>query len=244
MDFQVSCDTVGLLSTQKSRHRYGCHHYCKTPIADLRFDETKKSNDRNNIMPVNNPSPACRNERHTADKQVTPGLVTLFCDVSFCPNSGAAGYGAWYRTDDMEKGEFFGESIPVACSSSNDAEFWGIAMSLRKVFQLLGDKATTVVVQCDNIAALSWMREFHPNAGAVGVHHGTHGIPQAPKSYPNSMGTAIGVVRAMKPSVRIWLKHVKGHSKSKSPRSWVNKKCDALAREYMAARRGGQVRRA
>jgi ribonuclease HI len=179
-----------------------------------------------------------------ARQDVTPGLVTLFCDVSFCPNSGAAGYGAWYRTDDMEKGEFFGESIPVTCSSSNDAEFWGLTMSLRHVLKLLGDKVTAVVLQCDNIAALSWMREFHPNAAAVGDHHGTHGIPKAPKTYPKAMGTAIGVVQAMKPSVRVWLKHVKGHSKSKSARSWVNKKCDELAREYMAARRGGRLRRA
>jgi hypothetical protein len=73
-------------------------------------------------------------------------------------------------------------------------------MSMREVFKVLGDKATTVALQCDNIASLSWMREFHPNAGAVGDHQGTHGIPQAPKSVPNSMRTAIGVVRAMKPS--------------------------------------------
>jgi ribonuclease HI len=144
----------------------------------------------------------------------------------------------------MEKGEFFGESIPVTCSSSNDAEFWGLTMSLKHVLKLLGDKVTTVVLQCDNIAALSWMREFHPNAAAVGDHHGTHGIPKAPKTYPKAMGTAIRVVRAMKPFVRVWLKHVKGHSRSKSARSWVNKKCDELAREYMAARREGRFKRA
>jgi ribonuclease HI len=173
------------------------------------------------------------------NQKFTPGLVTLFCDVSFCPNTGAAGYGAWFRTDDMEKGEFFGESVPVSCSSSNDAEFWGCCLAIRHVFKLLGDKATTVVLQCDNIAALSWMREFHPNAAAVGEHHGTHEIPPPPKVYPKAMSTAVAVVRAMKPSVRIWLKHVKGHDKkSKSARSWVNKQCDALAREYMASRRG------
>ncbi|MBY3151347.1 hypothetical protein HFO56_02960 [Rhizobium laguerreae] len=190
-------------------------------------------------MPSIQQSPVHQPHRSTADlKQVTPGLVTLFCDVSFCPNTGAAGYGAWYRADDMEKGKFFGEAIPVSCRSSNDAEFWGLAMAMRHVSKVLAEKVTTVVLQCDNIAALSWMREFHPNAAAVGEHHLTHDIPPPPKTYPRAMATAVGMVRAMEPSVRVWLKHVKGHSKSKSARSWVNGKCDRLAREYMVARRG------
>lgn len=177
-----------------------------------------------------------------ANSEFTPDLITLFCDVSYCPDSKATGYGAWYRREGMEKGAFFGEPIPVPCASSNDGEFWGVVMALRRVFKDNPD-ATTVVLQCDNINALSWVREFHPNAVAVGEHHKTHGIPQASRSYPKSMKTAIAIMRAMSPDVRIWLKHVKGHDKkSKTARSWVNKQCDALAREYMTAHRG-RIRR-
>ncbi|MDW9481368.1 hypothetical protein GOB57_22230 [Sinorhizobium meliloti] len=175
-------------------------------------------------------------------REFSPGLVTIFCDVSFCPNTKAAGYGAWYRRDGMEKGVFFGEPIPVPCQSSNDGEFWGVTMALRRVFKELVD-VSTVVLQCDNLNALSWLREFHPNAAAVGEHHNTHGIPQSSRSYPRSMATAIAIVRAMSPSVRIWLKHVKGHdNKSKTARSWVNKQCDSIAREQMTAHRG-RIRR-
>jgi ribonuclease HI len=178
------------------------------------------------------------------EQEFTPGLVTLFCDVSYCPNSKAAGFGAWYRTDDMEKGEFFGDGVPVACKSSNDSEFWGAVLAIRHVLKTIGTKVKTIVLQCDNINALSWIREFHPNAAAVGDHHGTHGIPLPSKTYPKSMETAVAVIRAMDPSVKVWLKHVKGHDhKSKSARSWVNQRCDDLAREHMTAKRNRIGRR-
>nr|WP_250807525.1 hypothetical protein [Neorhizobium tomejilense] len=184
----------------------------------------------------------------SSGKKIT-GLVTVFCDVSYCPDSKAAGYGAWYRTDAMDKGVFFGGQVPVPCASSNDGEFWGLALSLYEVFKRLGGaKPDAIVLQCDNIAALGWVRRFHPLAEAVGDHHGTHAIPNGPAAHPANMEIAIETVKRMDPTVRIWLKHVKGHDrKSKTARSWVNKQCDANAREHMLARRavyGRRLRRA
>lgn len=173
----------------------------------------------------------------SAKPKAPVGLVTLFCDVSYCPTTKAAGWGAWYRTDAMEKGAFFGSVVPMPCENSNDGEFWGLVLALRGIFSRLGaDRPDAIVLQCDNLSALSWIRQFHPNAHAVGDHHGTHSISNPPKSYPREMETAIAVARDMDPSVRIWLKHVKGHDKKTTARSWVNKKCDELARKYRPGR--------
>lgn len=181
----------------------------------------------------------------TEQGQAKIGVVTLFCDVSFCPNTKAAGYGAWYRTDDMEKGEFFGGQVPVACSSSNDGEFWGCALALREVYARLSGKApAAIVLQCDNIMALGWMSRFHPNAGGVGERHQTHAIPEGRNAPPAEMELAVSVVRNFDPQLRLWLKHVKGHdTKSKTGRSWVNKRCDRLAKDFMSAKRASVRRR-
>ena len=168
------------------------------------------------------------------------GLLTLFCDVSFCPRTQAAGYGAWYRTDGMEKGKLIGAQIPVRCANSNDGEFWGLVLSLRQALAHIAPKVpSAVIVECDNIAALAWLRDFHPAAKPVADEHGTHPIPTAPSSYPRTMQTAVDTARAMDPELKLWLKHVKGHdTKSRTARAWVNKQCDALAGEHMRARRG------
>ncbi len=171
------------------------------------------------------------------------GLLTLFCDVSFCPETGAAGYGAWYRTDAMERGVFFGGQVPVRCRSSNDGEFWGLVLALRETLaRLRGAAPGAVVMQCDNIAALGWVRAFRENCKAVGEHHGTHPIPEM-RTYPSSMAEAVAVLRTLAPGTPIWLKHVKGHdTKSKAARSWVNKMCDREARQHMQTRRSSLKR--
>jgi ribonuclease HI len=139
----------------------------------------------------------------------------------------------------MEKGDFFGGQVPVACSSSNDGEFWGLALALSEVRSRIGNgKPDAIVLQCDNLAALAWVGRFHPKARGVGERHGTHAIPDAPPAYPDNMEVAVETVRSTFADVTIWLKHVKGHDgRSKTARSWVNRQCDREAREHMVARR-------
>lgn len=97
----------------------------------------------------------------SAKPKAPVGLVTLFCDVSYCPTTKAAGWGAWYRTDAMEKGAFFGSVVPMPCENSNDGEFWGLVLALRGIFSRLGaDRPDAIVLQCDNLSALSWIRSF------------------------------------------------------------------------------------
>lgn len=139
----------------------------------------------------------------------------------------------------MEKGAFFGGKIPVSCRSSNDAEFWGIVLALRAAMERIAPLTpSAVVLQCDNIHALAWVGLFHMNARPVGAKHETHPIGPPPARAPKSMKWAVQALRAMSPDVAIWLKYVKGHSKDRTVRSWVNEGCDRLAAEYMTRKRG------
>jgi hypothetical protein len=138
----------------------------------------------------------------------------------------------------MDKGAFIGGAVPVRCENSTDGEFWGLVLSLRHVLALISPATpTAVVLQCDNIGALAWVRSFHPGAKEVDRKHGTHEVRSPPKLYPSTMEPAILGLRSVDPALKIWLKHVKGHSKAKDARSWVNKQCDRQAREFMSAQR-------
>jgi ribonuclease HI len=173
-------------------------------------------------------------EKYFRSKPERRGLATLFCDVSFCPETKGAGFGAWVRFDSLEKGVLFGGEIPVRCKSSNDAEFWGLALALREIAKRFPDQSpAAIVLQCDNLAALEWVERFHPNAQEVGEHHKTKPLRNGPASYPKSMELAVQAVMGMPAEAKVWLKHVKGHTGKRDGRSWANRQCDNVAKEFM-----------
>ncbi len=165
-------------------------------------------------------------------------LITVFSDASFCPETNAAGWGAWFKADGMPQGVYDSGSVPVLCASSHDAEFWGIALILSKIAKALnGRKPKAIILQCDNINALAWVRQFLRNAAPVGQRHGTHDIPPASSKIPGSMLPAIELLRELNPEVLVWLKHVKAHQRGATARSHVNERCDKLAYYQMDRKR-------
>lgn len=166
------------------------------------------------------------------------GLLTIFCDVSFCERTRTSGWGGWYRGPGMEKGKFIGGFIDARCVSSNDSEFWGLALALKQaLWDIRDQKLTAVVVQCDNLAALAWLSKYHPKAAPVSRKHGTHEIPAPSSKVPSSMLGAVSIIRKIDPGLLIWLKHVKGHEKGATSRSAVNEQCDRLAKHYRTSGR-------
>ena len=166
------------------------------------------------------------------------GPITIFADASFCDKTKAAGWGAWYRGDGMTSGRYLSGIVPALCTGSHDAEFWGIALALAKVKEALaGQKPRVIVLQCDNVHALAWVKSFLPNAMPVGVHHETHEITNPPRKVPLAMKPAIDLLRGFDQECKIWLKHVKAHERGASARSHVNERCDKNARYHMGIRR-------
>jgi len=172
---------------------------------------------------------------------VKPALVTIFADASFCPKSGAAGWGAWAIRDGWDRGRFMGGALRRQIRNSTEAELCGLASAIQHLEaenMLSGVEA--FILQCDNTAAL----------GAVAR------LPTAKWSHSSSERDsremqrrivcapvelqAVEQLREITLSRPIWLRHVKGHAHGKphtSGRHWVNQQCDNEARRHMLARR-------
>lgn len=168
--------------------------------------------------------------------------MTLFVDASFCDRTGAGGWGAWAIRDDWGKGAFSGGSIKltgVQLSSSTTAEIAGIALALWRL-KAAGslDGLRVIMIQCDNVAALSYIFQHVPNAT---VNHG-------PKSKENKSGhirdkhkvkspvvkKILQTIRETLKGITVELRHVKGHQNPGSGgRAWVNHQCDREADRWM-----------
>ena len=166
-------------------------------------------------------------------------MLTLFADASFCPDTGAAGYGAWAIKETWDRGRFFSGPINVKCKSSNDAELLGIvsaayALEEQKAFH----DVTSIMIQCDNVTALGFILQSIPN---------TRVRPIAGLRAPLLQGAPTGNKHNLKAlkwfqetlaGKRVWLRHVKGHNTVENDgRSWVNTRCDEAARKHMVVRR-------
>lgn len=146
-------------------------------------------------------------------------LVTLIADASFCPDTGAAGYGYWVV---CARGRRIGSgAMKSIVANNNSAEMMAIANGLYQSYThglvLPGDH---VLVQTDCQAAILGFEGRRKNITAeeVGV-----------AVYLTNLKSAIGIT--------LGFRHVKGHTSGKTRRTWVNNNCDALAGKAMAQAR-------
>lgn len=167
------------------------------------------------------------------------GRMTLFVDASFHPQSGAGGWGSWAIRDEWPQGVFQGGPIRFKAheiDNSNTAELAGIALALWSHNQQghLVD-LDEVMIQCDNVAALSCIHKRVPRTRIVTQR----GIFIGKTSWNNPVVPIIlDTIKSTLASTRVALKHVKGHSDPrKDGRSWVNMQCDREARKHMSAMR-------
>lgn len=166
-------------------------------------------------------------------------MLTLFADASFCPKTGAAGWGSWAIKDGWPKGLFHGGAIRRTIKSSNEAELCGLASALwahDKAGNL--DDVTSFVLQCDNTVALGAIVARIPTALLVHKNRATNAYINHKRT--NYQPIEIEAVEAMAKIIgvrQVWVKHVKGHSGTGDGRSWVNTQCDDAAKRHMRARR-------
>lgn len=167
-------------------------------------------------------------------------MLTLFADASFCPKTGAAGWGSWAIKDGWPKGLFHGGALRREIKSSNEAELCGLASALwvHDKAGNLGD-VTAFILQCDNTVALGTILSLIPQAGHVSSKkRATNAQIAARKNGIKPIEhEAIEAITGIVAGRPIWLKHVKGHNGNSDGRSWVNNQCDDAARRHMRARR-------
>lgn len=167
-----------------------------------------------------------------------PTLVTIFADASFCPKTGAAGWGAWAIRDGWGKGRFMGGPIRRQIRNSTEAEICGLASAVHDLHRakLLAD-VEAFILQCDNVAALGSIHHRVPwarwakscDARDVAAHF-------RKTKLRDIEAEAIDAIKQITFGHAVWLRHVKGHV-SGTGRNWVNQQCDAEAGRHMRAMR-------
>lgn len=161
-------------------------------------------------------------------------MMTLFCDASFCGGTRAAGWGAWAKCDGWEHGQTFGGPLPIV-NNASCAELHAIKCALTRLADAnYLDRVASVMVQSDSTRAL----------GAI-----IYGLPNV-RNKPHSTSAHIGNIRFLEPDEqkairvihgllarkRVIVRHVRGH-KPGDKRQWVNRQCDAIAKEHMRNQR-------
>lgn len=146
-------------------------------------------------------------------------LVTIIADASYCPDTGAAGYGFWIAS---ARGRRAGSgSVRKAVTTSVSAEMMAMVNGFHQACAWgLVQKSDKVLLQTDCQSAINAFQNmrFRMNAEEVAV-------------------VAKMRVIAATYDVETSFRHVKGHTSGKTPRAWVNNECDRLAGAAMRVAR-------
>lgn len=161
--------------------------------------------------------------------------VTIITDASFDPATNAAGWAAWMIADGRESMTCGG---PLGCglSSINEAETVALAKALKQAVKAgYVVPGTEVLFQTDSAWALAAVRRAIPSARDR--RHATHGIavqPHRKAQWSDHVRVAVEAVAdaATRLSLTIAVRHVPGHTAGDG-RQWVNRRCDALAKQHM-----------
>lgn len=166
-------------------------------------------------------------------------LLTLYSDASFCPKTLAAGWGAWAKRDDWDRGQLYSGAIPERPPNPGVAELLGLAYAIEAMAR--GghlDGITCLVLGLDSHEAMATLARLSHAAPAsaesptvhAAVANGARNPSEAARQAVSRIVSSVGG-RMMR------LRHVKGHGGGKTARSWVNEQCDRAARLQMVALR-------
>jgi ribonuclease HI len=143
--------------------------------------------------------------------------ATVLVDASWCPDTGAAGYGYWIASDRGKIGG--GHPMKGKLSSSNIAEMQAVCSALF-IVQQIGYLLPTerVLIQTDSEAAIqAFMKKRE-----VSIDCEKHAV----KVYQN-----------LSRGIEVNFRHIKGHTSRGEPRYLSNKHCDRQAKRAMAQAR-------
>lgn len=171
---------------------------------------------------------------------------TIFVDSSLCPTTKAGGFGVWCKKDGWERGSTFGGKLERPAKDSTDAELLGIAQAFDYINKYEEfNHVTYLMLQCDSLYALHALIKFGKFQAAAKIHASDSDV--ARKAHEASPAHKELVRRIVSVVDRVPIKtvrHIKGHREGISSRSWVNERCDAIAKEHMRAARSEAYARA
>lgn len=145
--------------------------------------------------------------------------VTLMTDASLCGETGAGGFGYWVVSSERG-GTPGGGQFKGITKDSYAAEMKGVVNSLASALKKGAIKQhDNILIQLDNRGVIQCIEGNVPPR---------EDIKPILDMYKCIVDTNY---------LSVWLRHVKGHSKSKSNRSIANKMCDLRAKQHMKEHR-------
>ena len=163
-------------------------------------------------------------------------MITLFTDASYCNKKNVAGWGSWVKADGWPTGRTYGGQLQKIYSSG-EAELLAVERILEILFRsghMNGHE--TIIIQSDSMHALDCIMAHKPIRSTFSAGSGKRDVQAAtPRNSPLPHG-ALDIVKQIEAYVlgrAIYLRHVKGHNGGESTRSWVNEKCDYIARQNL-----------
>jgi len=144
--------------------------------------------------------------------------ATVITDASFCPETKAAGWACWIRIDGRETPIKHYGSLKVPVSAAHEAEMLAALNGLWLAYKY---GATSALLQTDCLAVVNAISgaQNHRKIRARWVEKlAACGLTQFP-------------IRA---------RHVKGHTRIQDARSYVNRWCDAHAKQSMREQRSAE----
>jgi ribonuclease HI len=144
-------------------------------------------------------------------------LVTILTDASWCPDTGAAGYGYWIASG---RGKRPGGNTMRRASNPTHAEMMAIANGLTLAVKAgLVERGDDVLVQTDSTDAIACLRGERMRYESFTLE-----LAEV-RSYV--------VAFALEHELRIEYRHVKGHSDRPKARYKANNHCDERAKKFM-----------
>jgi ribonuclease HI len=141
--------------------------------------------------------------------------VTIITDASHDPVSKACGWAWWLASDRGKVGGRGHEITPVFNSSVAEtlAIFRSLSAACKQGLVQTGDEIL-IQTDCDgSICAIRGMRTF---------------IRDDEMAFANGVNDLAKML-----NLALTMRHVKGHTAGKTPRTWINNKCDEFARIEM-----------
>ena len=152
--------------------------------------------------------------------------ITAFSDASFCDRTKAAAWAGWVKSD---RGRVYrGGVIRTGVLNSSEAEFCALANTLALAEKGgLVEPGDRMIAQTDNHRVQSVLS----GAANFRLTQCEHEVVEWVQNFVTRL------------SLRLDVRHVKGHRGSVTPRNAVNTVCDAIAKKHMRQERARRQRR-
>lgn len=164
-----------------------------------------------------------------------PALVTIFADASFDYKTRSGGWAAWVKAGNQQ-GQYGHGVLKVDAEGAMQAEMAALANGLHMA-RAAGTvvQGSPVLLQSDCMLALQLILSLAPGAGNSAASGGLDVTKLKEIKAGRRQIAPLQSILAMQAEMdlKLWVRHVKGHSGGDDARSFVNSECDRLARAAM-----------